>query len=116
MKTILIVDDERDLCEVLKEAFRKEDYDVDCAFSLAEADQKMKKHPRIVILDNQLPDGTGIDYLSTHAPIFLDIVVLMISADTEPQTIKRAKKAGVQEFLPKPFTLQRIKELLRKVA
>ena len=116
MKTILIIDDEKDLCEVLKKAFRKDNYSVDCAFTLAEAEEKLKKHPGIVILDNELPDGTGIEYLNTHAPAFLDIAVLMISADSEPQTIKKAKTAGVQEFISKPFSLLRIKEFLRKVA
>ena len=70
MQTVLIIDDEKDLCRLLKMALRKEKFFVDCVFSLAEAKQKLLEHPSIVLLDNNLPDGSGLDFLKAHPTRF----------------------------------------------
>lgn len=59
-KKILIIDDEQDLCLLMKSYFVKKNYDVYSASSLQEGLTQMQSiHPDILFLDNNLPDGIG---------------------------------------------------------
>ena len=59
-KKILIIDDEQDLCLLMKSYFVKKNYDVYSAASLQEGLTQMQLiHPDILFLDNNLPDGIG---------------------------------------------------------
>jgi len=83
MKTILIIDDEEDLCELLKTAPGKDKYLVDCAQTLSDADSKIRdKHPDIILLDNNLPDGSGLEYFNLYSRRFKKSSVVFITADT----------------------------------
>jgi DNA-binding response OmpR family regulator len=113
-KSVLVVEDETDLCEFIAIVLHKEGFIVDCAFSLAEAAQKLHRHPDIVLLDNQLPDGTGLEYLQMHPADFMDSVIVMISSDTSQELQKGASFEGIEAFLPKPFSMYRMKETIRQ--
>lgn len=59
-KKILIIDDEQDLCLLLKSYFVKKSYEVHSASTLQEGLQQMQQlKPDILFLDNNLPDGIG---------------------------------------------------------
>ncbi len=116
MKTILIIDDEPDLCGLLKLALSLEDFQVECASSLSEADEKLNGHPRVVLLDNNLPDGTGLEYIQMHPVKFMESYVIMISADPNPSLQQKAKQEGVDQFINKPFSVRNLRELIRQIA
>jgi DNA-binding response OmpR family regulator len=116
MKTILIIDDEPDLCALLKAALIGENYIVECAFSLSEAERKLNSHFKVVLLDNNLPDGTGLEYIQTHPVQFQESFVIMISADSNPVLEMKAKQEGVDAFIHKPFSVRSVKELIKRVA
>ena len=112
-KSVLVIDDESDLCELIAKALKREGFDVDCALSLAEAEIKLLSHPDIVFLDNNLPDGTGLEYIQMHPVQFMGSFVIMISADPTAALRKGAAHEGIKAFLPKPFSLHKMKELVR---
>jgi DNA-binding response OmpR family regulator len=112
-KSVLIIDDEIDLCEVISRALKKEGFEVDCAFNLAEAAQKLGAHPDIVILDNNLPDGTGLEYIQMHPVAFIQSFVILITADPDKDLQKDAAVVGIKSFLTKPFSASRVKEILK---
>jgi len=114
IKKILIIDDEFDLCAVLKKALGRDNYSVECAYSLSEADNKLKDHPQVVLLDNNMPDGTGLEYLQMHPVEFMGSMVIMITADANPALEKKARQEGVDVFIRKPFSVGRIREALRQ--
>lgn len=59
-KKILIIDDEPDLCSLMKEYFSRKDYNVHFTHTLREGvDEMQNLHPDILFLDNNLPDGLG---------------------------------------------------------
>jgi DNA-binding response OmpR family regulator len=111
-KSVLVIDDEKDLCEVISRALKKEGFEVDCAFNLAEAGPKLAVRPDIVILDNNLPDGSGIEYIQMHPVEFMQSFVILISADPGTSLQKKAAYEGIRAFLPKPFSIDRMKEVL----
>jgi DNA-binding response OmpR family regulator len=112
-KSVLVIDDERDLCEVISRALKKEGFEVDCAFDLAEAAPKLAAKPDIIILDNNLPDGSGIEYIQTHPSEFKESFVVLVSADPGAALQKKARFEGVRAFLPKPFSIDLMKKLLK---
>ena len=116
MKTVLIIDDERDLCAVLKKALTKEKCIVDCVHNLADAGVKLKDHHDIILLDNNLPDGSGLDYFIRYPLKFEKSCVVFISADTAPDIKEQADEAGVAAYIQKPFTAGILKDTLRQLA
>ncbi len=114
-KSVLVIDDEEDLCALIKGVLKKEGFLVECAGSLAAAAQMLQGRPDIVLLDNNLPDGTGLAYLQMHPVDFMESYVVLISADPSGELQKKADKEGIRNFLPKPFTMTRMKEIIMSV-
>jgi len=84
-KKILIIDDETDLCLLLKNYFLRKNYEVIVSHSLAEGKLLLTKIlPDILFLDNNLPDGTGWDFAPRIASGFPDTYIVLISAFHPP--------------------------------
>jgi DNA-binding NtrC family response regulator len=115
-KKILVIDDEKDFCELVKNILIRENFAVDCAFTLEEAEGKLRDHPQIVLLDNNLPDGSGIDYLQMHPVPFMNSSVIVITADPAESIKEKAEREGTVAFLSKPFSVQTIREMVKRVA
>jgi DNA-binding response OmpR family regulator len=80
-KTILIIDDETDLCLLLKDYFVRRDYQVAMTHTLREGiDLLHYNTPDILFLDNNLPDGTGWSEASRLAAEFPEMFIVLISA------------------------------------
>jgi DNA-binding NtrC family response regulator len=115
-KKILVIDDERDFCELIKNIFLRENFVIDCAFTLEEAEEKLRENPQIVFLDNNLPDGSGLDYLQMHPVPFMNSSVIFITADPTEFIKEKAAREGTVAFLSKPFSVQTIRDMVRRVA
>ena len=115
-KKILVIDDEKDFCELIKNILLKENFLVECAFSLEEAEGKLREHPQIVLLDNNLPDGSGLDFLQMHPVPFMNSSVIVITADPTESVKEKAEREGTIAFLSKPFSVQTIRDMVRRVA
>jgi DNA-binding response OmpR family regulator len=116
MKKILVIDDEKDFCELLKSILVAENFAVDCAYTLEEAEGKLRENPQIVLLDNKLPDGSGLDYLQMHPVPFMNSSVIFITADPTESIKETAAREGTVAFLSKPFSVQTIREMVKRVA
>jgi two-component system, OmpR family, response regulator len=113
---ILIIDDEKDLCELIKLILKDEHFKIDCAFSLKEGKQKWRDQvPPIVLLDQNLPDGSGLDLIGFYPTLLNQSKVIMITADTQPATKALAIAAGIEYFIQKPFSLKLIRELVFEI-
>ena|ERR1700676_445936 len=113
LRKILVVDDERDFCKLILMMFEREPYQIECAFNLREAAQIIQKEaPEVILLDNNLPDGTGLDFVIKSREIFEHSRVILITADTSFQVKQKAIDAGVQ-YLAKPFELKKIREFVK---
>ncbi len=103
---ILIVDDEPDICYFLKENFSRRGFSTAFAYSITEAEKQLAiDTPAILLLDNHLPDGKGVDFLITLKPKYPDMKVIMITAHDSPQDRMKAYDNNIDFFLSKPFTL-----------
>lgn len=117
---VLIIDDEGDLCLLLNILLDGNGMDVEHVQSIAKAEEYLlQEKPSIIILDNRLPDGFGVDFLSFIRKECPAAKVIMISGvDAAAQDV--ALENGADAFLKKPFTKgqlnQTINELLNSEA
>ena len=115
-KKIFIIEDEGDMCLLLNIMLQEKTIELDHAKSIAAAQEYLKtEHPSVVILDNKLPDGLGVDFVSYIKENYPDIKIVMISGYT-PTAKDIALENGADLFLEKPFTREQlytsIKQLL----
>jgi DNA-binding response OmpR family regulator len=114
--SLLIIDDEKDFCKLIATILDQEPFDIECAYTLKEAEKILiKTGPDFVLLDNNLPDGKGIDFLREHRLLFEYSKVIMMTANSSDQLRKAALLCNVYEFLEKPFSLAKLMELLSSV-
>lgn len=115
MSKILLVDDDADLAELLKKKLSSEGYDVvttntgDGAFELA---KKLK--PDIALLDIMLPGVTGYQICRRirKDPELYSMGVLMLTALGEEPEIRHGLEQGADDYIVKPFKLDRLIEKL----
>ena len=111
--SILIVDDERDFCELVTKILLTEPFLIECAYTIGEASKILNlKNPDFIFLDNNLPDGKGIDFLRECNSLFAKSKVIMMTADGSDYLRQNAFQWGVYEFLIKPFSFIKLRELI----
>ena len=111
-RSLLIVDDEEDVCLLLKRSFRREFKTVESANLLEEAVQVAGRlRPDILLLDNNLPDGLGLNFVEKFKSINPEMYIILFSAmDLQ----REAVVAGADVFLEKPLNLGVIREVMRR--
>ena len=103
MSRILIVDDEKSICQVLEITFCKEGHVVETATSGQSAKKKIESQVYdVIIADIRMPDLDGDVVLGRLVEMDPFVVVVMISSIDEIDTVRRALRAGAYDYLVKP--------------
>jgi DNA-binding NtrC family response regulator len=101
----LIIDDETDICYLLSRLLKQKHLETSFVNSLSDADKALKKEaPEIIFLDNHLPDGLGMNYISHIKSNYPGTKVVMITAHDSTDDREKAMKNGADFFIGKPFT------------
>ncbi len=109
----MIVEDEKDLCHLLGLMLQKQNLSSACVNSIAEARRAINSiSPRVLLLDNHLPDGSGIDFVGQVRSLYPGIKIVMMTAYDTPADVEKAFNKGVDYFISKPFTMTAIKNML----
>ena len=110
---VLIVDDEVDICYFLSRNLSKRNFTTSYAHTLADAEKiLLREIPSIVLLDNYLPDGDGVNFVSRIKSLYPRAKIIMITAHDTPQDRARAYGKGVDFFLAKPFAVTDINRVI----
>lgn len=104
LKKVLIIEDEGDMCLLLNILLNGKEMELDHVKNLSDAADYLKKEqPAVVILDNKLPDGFGVDFISYLKQSYPSIKIIMISGfDGAAKDV--ALENGADIYLEKPFT------------
>src|SRR6202167_869520 len=107
---VLVVDDESDIRELLREILSEEGYEVDAAANAAEARAARAKHaPDVILLDIWMPDMDGISLLREWSQNpGLDCSVVMMSGHGTVETAVEATRLGAFDFVEKPLSLTKL--------
>lgn len=119
MKSILkavIVDDEKDLCFLLEQILTNKNFDTTSLNTLSDAsDVLVEINPAVVFLDNQLPDGFGINFIPEIKRVLPDTKVVIMTAYSSDNDEKEAVARGADVFLKKPLSVGMIESTLSKL-
>ncbi len=115
-KTILIFDDDVNILELCAIILTDSGYKVETSETSHDIIEKVSKtNPDAIMMDNWIPDIGGIEatrLLKNH-PDFKHIPVIYFSANNDIQSL--AKQAGADAHLAKPFDLDELENLMKKV-
>jgi len=110
---VLVVDDDAGIRWVLARVLAGEGMDVVQAGSLREADKALEDGDfSLIFLDVYLPDGNGMDALEQG---HFTAPVVLLTAETTFDHAAQAYRVGAMEYLPKPFDLDEVRALARRV-
>ena len=113
IKSILIIDDEAEVCLLLENFFTRKNQQVAYSTSLKDGIEKFQKiKPDLLILDHNMPDGYGIENISTFKKINKSLKVVIISAMSNLK--EEALKNGADYFLEKPISFGTLKHIITK--
>ena len=116
---ILLVDDEEKILKRLGRALRDEGHEVVEATSVREAQKHLAERPfDLFVVDNLMPGMTGLELIrelsQTMTPAERPQIVMM-TAHGSTQIVREAFKLGVEDFLEKPFEVDELLALARRV-
>ena len=118
---ILVVDDEKDIVELLQYNLEKEGYKISSVFSGEQCLKNVKTElPDLILLDLMLPEIDGLDVckILKSNPQTSDIPIVMLTAKGEETDIVLGLELGADDYITKPFNLRellaRIKTVLRR--
>ncbi len=118
-RTILIVDDEEKIVEVLQAYLEKAGYDILYAYDGANAMNLFRNNEiALIILDLMLPDMMG-EQICQMIRMHSRVPIIMVSAKTEEQDLIKGLKVGADDYIFKPFSprtvVAKIEAVLRRV-
>lgn len=114
IRSILIIDDEEDLCWLLSSALKQKGYHVNTANSIDAGTRSLKKNPDLIFLDLKLPDGDGMNMLPDIKAECPETFMVIISAYGSDDRMVDAKEKGVHSFIDKPFSEEKIIHILKQ--
>ncbi|MCI1692608.1 sigma-54-dependent transcriptional regulator [Aneurinibacillus aneurinilyticus] len=112
--SVLIVDDDTDICFLMATAIQSEHMEIVTAHSGQEALHLYEQHhPELVLLDIQLPEMSGIEVLSRMKEIDEECQVIMVTAYATIETAVQAMKLGALDYICKPFKLPHLRDTVQ---
>ena len=104
MRQMLIVEDERDICECLQDFFSTRGFSVVSVFSGEEALERLEEiSPDVILLDILLPGLSGMEVLKQTKAINPQIRVVMVTALDQEDLRVEAHRYGAAAYITKPF-------------
>lgn len=107
---VLIIDDNELTRSLLNVILRGSQYKVIGEAADASSGLTMAKslRPNIILLDNNMPNGNGIDIVKPLKMALPRAVILMVTTQSEEETIRAAMELGASGFVIKPFNTQSV--------
>ncbi|MFZ4835544.1 response regulator [Rouxiella sp. Mn2063] len=114
---VLIVEDESHLAALHRE-FIEQNFNlrvIGIAGTLAQAKSLIQQYqPRLLLLDNYLPDGQGVELINTPLLKNIDCSVIFITAASDMQTCSQAMRSGAFDYIIKPVSFQRLRSSIER--
>lgn len=119
MNKILIVDDEPDLCEILRFNLESEGYEVDTAFSAEEGLKILRSDHSLLLLDVMMEKMSGYQMANKiRKELHNDVPIIFLTAKDSENDVLTGFSIGADDYITKPFSLKtvlaRIKAVLKR--
>ncbi len=116
MKPIWILDDDKSIRWVFEKALARTDLDFKTFSSAADALNALYRgeYPQVIVSDIQMPNGSGLDFLSHIKQHYPDMPVIIMTAYSDLESAVAAFQGGAFEYLAKPFDVEQAVELVKR--
>jgi|SRR5260221_14537523 len=115
LKKVLIIEDEAEMCFLLELLLNEKETTVEHVKTIAAARQFLQTEiPSLILLDNRLPDGYGMEFLVFLKLNHPDIKIIMISG-VDKEVEDAAMEMGADIFMNKPFTKEQLCANVRRL-
>ena len=113
-KKMLVVEDQGEMCLILDLILSERKFKPDYVSNLLDADEYLQKNkPSLIFLDNKLPDGYGVDFISYVKKKYPKIKIIMMTGFGTARDV--ALENGADFFLEKPFSLDNVNQAIDQV-
>ena len=121
MNKILVVDDEQDLCEILRFNLESEGYEVDTANSAEEALSILSPNHVLILLDVMMEDMSGFQMANKiRKELNSEVPIIFLTAKDTENDMLTGFNVGADDYITKPFSLKtvlaRIKAVLKRTS
>ena len=117
MKKILVVDDEIDLCEILRFNLENEGYEVDTAHSAEEALQILSDQHDLILLDVMLEGMSGYQMANKlRTELKNSIPIIFLTAKNTENDLIAGFSIGGDDYITKPFSLKEVLVRMKAIA
>ena len=109
-KRIIVVDDEPDICDILRFNLNAEGYETDVAYSAEEAQKCELGKYDLVLLDIMMPGASGYDFadMLRKSEDTAGVPVIFISAKDAEEDLLKGFEAGADDYVTKPFSVREV--------
>ena len=115
IKSILLIDDEKDLCSLLGDSLSSRGFQMEFAHTQGEALKRLNRRlPDLVLLDLRLPNSDGLALLSLIRKMTPAPAVFITTAFGSEEIRSQAEKLGALDFIDKPYHEEDIIRRIRK--
>lgn len=115
LNKVLVVDDEEEMCNVLRKILEQDGYKVSTATSGSRALAAMKQKPAdLILLDIKMPGMDGIEMLRKLRDFNQDAVVIILTAYGTLGTAREAMQLGAYDYITKPFDANFVKNMVKE--
>ena len=112
MKNIWLVDDDEEMIRAIGLMVKMMDYEVTAFHNARSAAQTLLtgKKPDLLILDINMPEVSGLDFLEflRRRPEWMDLPIIMLSSESADSTVDQALQLGADAYVMKPVTIEDI--------
>ena len=115
--SILVVDDDKDVCEYLEDFLSHDGYRVKTIYDPTLALEELKLDTyHVVILDLMMPKLSGIDLLSQIRKLDDDLAVIILTGYPSLDSATASIEHNVSAYIKKPFSIDEFREVLQRIA
>jgi DNA-binding response OmpR family regulator len=112
---ILIIDDEKELCSLLKEYFSEEGYVVEVSYDGEGGISKVESfEPDVIILDHRMPNIGGFEVIKKVRET-RSIPIICVSAVTSQEVVEECLRLGATKYIFKPINLEGLSQSIKSV-
>ena len=111
---ILLIEDEVDILNNLKDILEQNNYQVLSAKSIKESKEYLEKNLDLIILDVALPDGDGFEFYKMNIKQRQIPTIFLTAKDLEDDIVK-GLSLGVEDYITKPFLTKELLIRIKKI-
>lgn len=117
MLKLLVVDDEADICDFVRNFFKERNFEVLVAHNGRDAVSLVKTgSPDVALLDITMPVMDGIETLKQIRKVNNSLKIIMVTAVNDNEKAEEARRHGVVDYITKPLLLEQLEHIVLTAA